>query len=736
MTLKRKLTPEEKEQIKSLHQQGLTGPEIADHMKIDDPRQVVGVIRAAVNFKKLPSMTPPPRVPGAPIMMTPPGPKPAAPELPPAPPPEALAAAPAVQMAGAAPAHAPAPTHLRALPPASDPRAAQAQPQAPGTAAADGFGGQWSQAPGFASGFNFQAPARKYTVYRDEPTQDGLLGEHVDPFSEQDLAKTYGQGVYRVLRFDPGNPRPFQTQVRVSQEFGPPRFRNRPGAVPAADRPGYGRWGQRPWNRGQEASREEEGVNEPAYDRPRSVYDYARHAPREDSSATAAAIKALGDINSKALDQAEQARRQGPDTFMSKFFSEQQTQQREQLEMQRRQDEQRRRDDDERAERRQKEADREYQRRQEEEQKRHDREIEKIRLEMEARDKTRDAERKMLIDLEEKRRQVDRDDHKMRQEALQDELKRNREEQREREARIEKQLAEMQQATSSQMSEHELKLEKELAREREQLEREHKLKDKHLEREHELNTKVLEVKQQQLESQGTNEIFTVVNNLINKFSRGLEEVVALKKIEATTNMGPEAQAAAVVHGMGKKDEGAAAAAAGAEPTKAEQKAETAGNGAGNATGNGSAAHAAAAKEEERPMEEIVQAMVEQPFFQKVLKEWALHVRTGQDATTFVNMYMNWMNDPVDHEGRKATSMFANFIAPRPWAELYQVIKPKLKPEVIKVFDTKEAEEYYETFRGLVTESIAAYWEGVAQEREAVKAARRAASKPAEPTPAK
>lgn len=67
MTLKRKLTPEEKEQIKSLHQQGLTGPEIADHMKIDDPRQVVGVIRAAVNFKKLPSMTPPPRVPGAPI---------------------------------------------------------------------------------------------------------------------------------------------------------------------------------------------------------------------------------------------------------------------------------------------------------------------------------------------------------------------------------------------------------------------------------------------------------------------------------------------------------------------------------------------------------------------------------------------------------------------------------------------------------------------------------------------
>lgn len=131
------------------------------------------------------------------------------------------------------------------------------------------------------------------------------------------------------------------------------------------------------------------------------------------------------------------------------------------------------------------------------------------------------------------------------------------------------------------------------------------------------------------------------------------------------------------------------------------------------------------------MEEIVQQMVEQPFFQKVLKEWALHVRTKQDATTFVNMYLEWMRDPQDHEGRKATTMFANFIAPRPWAELYAIIKPKLKPEIVKVFDTQEADEYYETFRSLVTEQIAAYWEQFAQEREAVKAARRAAGKPAE-----
>jgi hypothetical protein len=50
--------------------------------------------------------------------------------------------------------------------------------------------------------------------------------------------------------------------------------------------------------------------------------------------------------------------------------------------------------------------------------------------------------------------------------------------------------------------------------------------------------KILEFKQQQLESWGTGEIFTVINDLINKFSRGLEEVVALKKIEPITNSLP------------------------------------------------------------------------------------------------------------------------------------------------------------------------------------------------------
>jgi hypothetical protein len=732
MALKRKLTPEEKLQIFSLHQQGLSGPEIADQMHIDDPRQVVGVIRAAVNFRKIPTMKPGPYPPGEPSMPTPP-PDPRVPEaqapapvMPTEPPvPMHVPAAPPVPAPMPAPAM-PAPQPVRMAAPAPVARPVQA-PQAPAPAApapVDGFGGGWTQSQGYVSGFNYNAPTRKYMVYRDEPRNDGLLGEHVDPFTEQDLAKTYGQGVYRVLRHDPGNPRPFQTTVRVSANYGEPRFGSR---AAAPERPGYGRWnGSRPWFRGgAEAPREEEGVNEPVYERPRSVYDFARNSSASGSGdATAAAIKALGDLNSKALDQVEQARRQGPDTFISKFFTEQQEAQRKQIEDQRRLDEQRRKDDEEKWERRQKEADREYQRRQEEEQKRHEREVEKLRLEAEARDKARDAERKMLMDLEDKRLQVIRDEHKMRQEALQEELRRNREEQRLREERLEKQLSEMQQATVSQIQEHQEKLEKELAREREQLEREQKLKEKHLDKEHELQSKILDVKQQQLESQGTNEVFTVVNNLINKFSSGLKEVVDLKKIEA---MAPEAQAAAVQKGtinMGSKEK--------EEPmAEAPKPAAGAASSSKSAGGNGEAAPVEAAQEEERPMEEIVQTMVEQPFFKKVLKEWALHVRTKQDATTFVNMYLEWMRDPQDHEGRKATTMFANFIAPRPWAELYKIIKPKLDPEIVKVFDTADAEEYYETFRSLVTEQIAAYWEQFAQEREAVKAARRAALRSAD-----
>lgn len=729
MTLKRKLTSEEKAQIISLHQQGLTTAEIADAMHIDNAQQIVGIIRAAVNFKKIPSMAPPPRQPGVPIMMTLPPSQPPPDPVPQAQPPQLEAA---VQMGSAAPAPAAPPVsrpvhvpqahqsqqphpEFRALPPAG----------APAAPAGDGFGAGWAPVQGYAGGFNYKADARTYRVYRDEPTNDGLLGEHVDPFGETDIAKTYGGGVYRVQRFDPGNPRPFQTVVRVSSNYGAPRFGNRQQQVATPERPGYGRYqgGGRSWLRSQDP-REEGGVEEPRpyYERPRSAYDFARHEPSPDVGS--AAIKAFSDLALKQIDQNEQTRRQGPDSFMGKFYTEQQSLLRDQMAEQNRQDEKRRREEEEKWDRQRKEASDEHQRRQVDEEKRHARELERLKLESQSREAAAKEERKSLMDLEDKKLAIIRDEHKMRQEALEAELKRNREEQRTQQEKIEKQLAAMQEATAAEIEETRERFNAQMERDRKALDREHELKAKAQEREHELNTKILDVKAEAMEAAGTNEIVGVVSNLVNKFAGAFKEMIDLKKIEASANLSPEAQAASVVHSMGdRKPEPEPEQVAPASPAAAAAAGAAAAGSAGK-NGNGHAAQ----EQKERPMEDIIQEKMGEPIAQKLIKEWALHVQTGQDGTAFVNMYMQWMNDPFDHDTRKATSVFASFIAPRNWAMVYAIIKPKLSPEVAKILDTQDAAEFYETFRGLVTEYISAYHEGMAQEREALKAARRAAAK--------
>ena len=130
--------------------------------------------------------------------------------------------------------------------------------------------------------------------------------------------------------------------------------------------------------------------------------------------------------------------------------------------------------------------------------------------------------------------------------------------------------------------------------------------------------------------------------------------------------------------------------------------------------------------QELNMREIVRDMVEKPFFKQVLEEWALHVKTKQDGTTFLNMYREWMCDPDDHDGRKATTMFANFIAPREWEDFYDVIKDKLDKKTVAIFETDHAKVFYETFRSLLVEQIRAFWEEFGQQRAAVNAGRVAA----------
>lgn len=718
---KPKFTSEEKAQIYALFQQGLTHSEIAEKMGGVNAQRISGVIRAGLNFDK---------IPGPKQYLPPKGgqskfPEPSSvasvaaqltqepsiqmgagtPTRPPAPPPPSVQepATEPTQMAGAAPALQPppqAPVHQFV------PRQAPPRPAAP---QADGFS-NWSQEQNLVEGFNQTTLATRYVIYRDEPA-DGLLGEEASPFDELSLSRKYGRGLYRIQRLKTGA-LPMTTTVRVSEAFGEPKFPRRETTSTQTQRPNYSRWG-RPWARSQE-SQEEEGR---PLERP-PLYDYARHsAPSSDAAAEA--IRQIGQINLKTLELNEQQRRNGPDAYMAKFLSEQQEATRKQHEEQRRADEDRRKDDDLRWERRQKDADQEHRRRQEEEQQRHTRELEKIRVEAEARTKEAELSAKRLMELEGQKLKVVEEQNRAREEALKDELKRNREQLKEQQIELKAQLKEMQQDTALQIQGAQERLEKELQREREQLEREHKLKEKALDKEKELEGKVLEIKASQIESQGTNEIVGVVNNLINKFSGSLNQVLELKKIEAAAT--PETQAAIVMKGQqnaATEAQAAAGAQGSPKPAAGQQQPPQDQTKTAAVPQNG--------KPQEINMRELVRDMVDKPFFKQVIEEWSLHVKTKQNGTTFVNMYREWMCDPNDHDGRKATTMFAAFIEPREWEDFYDVIKDKLDKKVQAIFDTPHAKVFYETFRSLITEQIRAFWEEFGQQRDAINAARVAA----------
>lgn len=130
------------------------------------------------------------------------------------------------------------------------------------------------------------------------------------------------------------------------------------------------------------------------------------------------------------------------------------------------------------------------------------------------------------------------------------------------------------------------------------------------------------------------------------------------------------------------------------------------------------------------MEQIIQDMLDKPFFRQVIKEWSLHVKTNQDPTTFANMYMEWMRDPLDHEGRKATTMFANFMKPRDWPDMMKIIGPKLDKDVANIFKSEAAQDFYDGFKAMVVEQIRDYWEQFLAARKAQRAAQTAAGEAA------
>ena len=71
----------------------------------------------------------------------------------------------------------------------------------------------------------FTAPSMdvKYTVERTVPP-DGLLGTHYGRFSVEELGKEYGEGTYKILKYEPGRTMPIEFIQKVAPSFGQPRF--------------------------------------------------------------------------------------------------------------------------------------------------------------------------------------------------------------------------------------------------------------------------------------------------------------------------------------------------------------------------------------------------------------------------------------------------------------------------------------------------------------------------------
>lgn len=727
------LNPQQRAKVIEMAKQGMTAKAIARQLGVNG-QNVTGVISTARNSGKLPPFVPkgaqaaPADPAPAPFVTSTPMPTglPTAVAITPsAQPPSAFSTAPVEQVQMQTPSQ-PAPPAANVAP---APAQIQQQP-VPGTATpADDFTGGRSVVS--ASGGLSQT---KYIVEREVPS-DGLLGTHVGSFFTEELGQIYGSGIYVITKQEPGRPSQ-QFRQKVSESYGPPKFPKSMGGAggrPMA-RPG--------WAPGAPFGQANHGPEEdhpgyrsvPSYFPGRADLSRGRH---DEATTLEKAFETVEKVSQRASEEIERARKSGPDQFVTSFMRDQQELARRQYEEERNRLAEEKKAEQEKWERAQA-ADRErWERAEKADRERHQREIERIKAENEAkekilrteheererreardreeREKRAEAERKFLIELQDKRMEMYREQSEMERKRLAEELASNREQMKDLTDRTAKTIDEAQRSTSEQIQENERRIQETLERERESLEREHKLKEKALDREAELQGKVLDAQRAQVENSSGDQIFNTVNTIVKELSKAMGQVVDLKKIEA---MSPEAQAVHIAKGGG--------AAETPQATAQDPRAQA-----------GTEAHQtppAAAAEQEAPqssaqaelqatvkgavnqrVEDVIRENLNTPMLQDVLAEWALHVEdsasTGVvNATTFANFYIQLMQDEKSYDTRKGCAAFATFMKPRSWKKVYSILREAMNEDQKKIFDLPQAEEFYGQFKRLVLDQIMQYFE--------------------------
>lgn len=639
-------------------------------------------------------------------------------------------------------------------PPPAPPTPGAAPAAAPVSSPDDGYA--WTAAPPGTGSFAHPAQTVKYLVERTNP-QDGLVGSHSTPPSDDEIGNTYGSGVYTVVKQAAGK-LPEHRQVHISQSFGPPKFPRRMGSAstppPAPERP---QAPVRPFpsrfrHPSQVDEEDERGGPRPTGYRPyrheyeRDLSRFARHGG-DDESVTITVVDKLANLQEKTLDRLEDKARTGPDSFVKDFYTERQRYEDKQREDQRKKEDElrdkererdadaRKREQDHQDQRRRDDEDR-HRRWQEDQDKRHERDLERIR-----------EERKTMVDLEEAKLTLIKTEAKAREDLLQKEIEAARERADQAQAGAEERVAAM---TAS--------LEKRLQDDKESLNKQHNIREKALDNDHSLRREMVELEKKIAQAGSKDELSAMLGTLVEGVKDIVGKVTATRQMELSTAEGQAAllaqqQAAAAAAAGGEAPVNVQEVPPGAAPapmpqgtTQAQPRAAVAAaQGApqpGN--GNGHGAEAPQPQEGTPSMEQVIATMTERPFFKEVLKEWAAHVEAGNDSSTFANMYMEWMRDegtPEAAEARKACTMFANFMAIRDWKAMFPHLKPGIPAEKHAVMQGEAAEEFYEGFRTMVVESVRDYWkayfEQKRQEREAARIAReqRAAQQSAAPAQA-
>lgn len=726
-SVRRKLTPEDKKTILDLAMQGWDVVSIARHLNVNG-QAVNGLVSTA---RKRGALPPRSTQPEPPPQLT------AEPEIFPM-------ADPSHTPAGAPPVHAPMPAPAVAHPPIS--HSVPFPPSQPQVARDGGFSGG-RPVVADSGGFTNPQSELRWTVERIVPP-DGVLGTHYGPLSIEEVGQIYGgESTYKVTKFENG--RAMEYTKRVGGTYGPPKNPKaqspqvqRPDlasgaapSAPASPRPFF-QMGQDPMG----------GAG--MFPQQRPFFPQYTPAPAADQSVATEALKQMGLQNQQILAQQQEARKSGPDTFMVQLLQSQQEAWNQRWEQERKRDEERRHIEEEKYERRQKEERDRGERERQSSADAHNRELARIKAESDARmaelrmsaeerERRVEQERKFLLDLEDKRISVIKQEAEINQKRLEAELERSRVEMRTLTDRTAAELQETRQATRESIQASQSEMNERLQREREQLDRMHSLREKALDREHELQRDMLSLQRENIQKDGGDQLYNMLQTVFKEASKGFEKLVDLKKIQALT---PEAQAAAIQRGAidgSIGNEGAQAPAPQPQPQPQPRQhrqpepetvaprpaAAVAGAKAPGQNGSGqpvAAPVAATATVEgetggggQRMLALFRQAMETEDgkkFFGSVMEEWALHVEVGNDPSVFTTLFLEMLRDENNAEVRKAATFLYTLMAARPWKKMYPVFKPYLPEAIVPVMESPAAEPFYEAFRAMVYAQMQGYYQ--------------------------